>query len=161
MILDWQNLKGQELTDAWESLEEWVWWLRSTYPSSREALPDCWPAHADLVGELTALCVWHEEIYEPLADEVPDPDGKAPADASAEANGRQAVSWHEALTRAVQRWRTSTKCSTTECTLDKQNPDLLVEWRRRRARSLKKVEETARQRPRLLGDDAPPVDAAV
>ncbi|MHB8509779.1 MAG: hypothetical protein ACYDGR_14225 [Candidatus Dormibacteria bacterium] len=161
MLLNWKDYNEDERTDAWEELEKWVWWLRSTYPSSREALPDCWPAHPDLVQELTALCVWHEEIYEPLANEVPDPEAKEPAEASAETMGQRAVDWHEALARAVQRWRTSTRCSTSECVLDKPNPDLLVEWRRRRARTLRKVETAARSGPGLLGDETSPVDAAV
>lgn len=80
MILNWQKLKGEERDSAWEALEEWVWWLRSTYLEARETVVDCWPAHADLVQELTAVYVWWEDMYEPLSDEVPDPDtDKLPA----------------------------------------------------------------------------------
>ena len=159
MILDWQKLQGEELTSAWEALEEWVWWLRSTYPASREAIPDCWPAHPDLVQELTALNVWREEIYDPLANEVPDPEAKAPADVSEESNGRSAVAWHEALNHAVQRWRAGAKCSITECVLDKQNPELVLEWRKRHARTLNKMEQSAQTKARLLGDSSQPVGA--
>jgi len=152
MILDWQNLEGEELTGAWAELEKWVWWLRSTYSASREAVPDCWPAHPDLVQELTAMAVWWEEIYDPLANDVPDPNGKASPDVSEESNGRSAVAWHEALNHASQRWRTNAKCSTSECILDKHNPELVLEWRRRHARTLTKLRESSVCTSPLLGE---------
>jgi len=160
MILGWQKLDGKELTSAWEALEEWVWWLRSTYPASREAIPDCWPAHPDLVQELTALNVWREEIYDPLAHEVPDPEGKQPAVESEESNGRSAVSWHEALDHAIQRWRASSKCSMTECALEKQNADLVIEWRRRRANTLRKLRRSSEGKASLLDESRRQIDAA-
>ena len=161
MLVDWQKLQREELTAAWEELEEWVWWLRSTYPSSREAIPDCWPAHPDLVQELTALGAWWEEIYDPLADEIPDPEGKQPAVESEESNGRSAVAWHEALDHAVQRWRANSKCSMTECALDKQNAELVIEWRRRHATTRRKLERSLEGKAPLLDQTQRQVDTAI
>ncbi len=152
MILGWQKLQGDELSAAWEALEEWVWWLRSTYASTREAIVDCWPAHPDLVEELTAICVWWEEIHEAFADEVPDPDGDgAGSPVSEEATGRSAVAWHEALHHAVQRWKITSKCLPDACLLEKENSDLVTEWRKRRARTQATLAEASRTRGALLG----------
>jgi hypothetical protein len=161
MLVDWQKLQGEELTAARDELEEWVWWLRSTYPSSREAIPDCWPAHPDLVQELTALGAWWEDIYDPAAGQVPDPDGKQPAVESEESNGRSAVSWHEALDHAVQRWRANSKCSMTECNLDKQNAELVIEWRRRRATTRRKLERSSEDKSPLLDESRRHIDQAI
>lgn len=160
MILGWQKLEGEELASAWEALEEWVWWLRSTYPSTRETIVDCWPAHPDLVQELTALCVWWEEINDPLADEVPDPDADTKTSGvSEEATGRSAVAWHEALHHAVQRWKITSKCSPDACVLESQNADLVAEWRKRHARTRRLIDEVSRPTP-LLGDAPRPSDSA-
>jgi hypothetical protein len=160
MFVDWQKLRGQELTAAWEELEEWVWWLRSTYPSSREAVPDCWPAHADLVHELTAFAAWWVEIYDPAATEVPDPEGKQPAVESEESNGRSAVAWHEALDHAVQRWRMSGKCSPSDCVLDRQNADVVADWRQRHARTRAVLRRAVAGAPATLGETQAPADLA-
>jgi hypothetical protein len=153
VILNWKTLNERERESAWDALEEWVWWLRSTYPEAREAIVDCWPAHADMVRELTALYVWWEDVYEPLLDEVPDPDAqKPPPDTREEASGRSAVAWHEALHHAVQRWRISSKCSPTECLMDRQTADLTVEWQKRHTRTMALINAIGSFEPSLLGD---------
>jgi hypothetical protein len=160
MILGWQKLQGEELSSAWTALEEWVWWLRSTYPSTREAIVDCWPAHSDMVNELTALCVWWEEINDTLVDEVADPDADDRAAVSEEATGRSAVAWHEALHHAVQRWKVTSKCSAAECVTEKRNEDLAADWRKRHARTRRLVAQNDGATA-LLGDPPPAENAAV
>lgn len=154
MILGWQDLDGQELVAAWGEVETWVWWLRSTYPAAREAVVDCWPRHPDLINELTALLVWWEEIHEPDAAAVPAA-GK-PAAGSDDHPGRSAVSWHEALNHAVQRFRVSTRCSRSECELDKQIGDLAGDWRSRHARTLGAIDDVRGHRAPLLGAGGQP-----
>jgi hypothetical protein len=156
MILEWQKFKGEERDAAFERLEEWVWWLRSTYPEAREAVVDCWPAHANLVNDLTALCVWWGEIYNPRAEEVPDPDDDSlPLDVSADPKGRIAVMWHGELQNAVKRWRANSKCTPSECVLDRQNGDLVADWRKRHARTRSYLDKAKAVRPAELGEGCP------
>jgi len=162
VIITWQNLKGDERDSAWESLEEWVWWLRSTYPEAREAIVDCWPVHPNFVNELTALCVWWGEMHKPGADEVPDPDGDpVPLDVSGDPLGRPAVMWHAELQNAVKRWRANSKCTPSECVLDRQNGDLVADWRKRHARTRSFLDKAKGAVPAQLGDVAPPKNKAV
>lgn len=74
-------------------LSNWVVWLRQTYEGCQRALQDCWPNHAGVVLELRSLQAWWRGIYLDRA-----------ADVSEAESGREAVSWHEALARAQERF---------------------------------------------------------
>lgn len=54
-----RDLAGEDASQFYEILDEWVQWLRGRYPIAKE-LPECWAHHPELVEELTALyAAWH------------------------------------------------------------------------------------------------------
>jgi hypothetical protein len=92
--LRWDTMDRAQATLTWLWLINWVGWLTGRYQLDEE-IPPCWPRHAALIEELTALCAaWHLAY-----------DGEANPDAP--------MRWHEALARTRTRlrdWDETTRC---------------------------------------------------
>jgi hypothetical protein len=86
---------------AWQELVDWVIWLHDAYELSvEERLPECWPAHPGLVGELAALKAWRTEIYQPPPEAAARAGGNVTAPTTgiaATGNGGPARAWHTEL----------------------------------------------------------------
>jgi hypothetical protein len=92
--LRWRHLDRDAAGEVWGWLIDWTGWLVERYQLAEE-IPVCWPLHAPLIEELTALAAaWHDAY-----------DESAPADAP--------LVWHERLARARARlrdWDDYTRC---------------------------------------------------
>ena len=92
-VVEDHHLDPAAQAQAWQELVDWVIWLHDAYElSAEERLPECWPAHPGLVGELAALKAWRTEIYLP----PPDPTGRGVTVATT-GNGGPARAWHTEL----------------------------------------------------------------
>ena len=58
----WHTLSTQDAEKLWETLADWVGWVRGRYPLARQ-VPLCWWRHPELVEELTALWLAWREAY--------------------------------------------------------------------------------------------------
>ena len=83
--LRWEQLGPGALETQGAAFGEWVIWLVDTY-AMWDVWPSCWHQHAGLVEELTALWAWHVAL-----------------DNDAGGDGDDAVSWHTAFWRFVDR----------------------------------------------------------
>jgi hypothetical protein len=98
-VVEDHHLAPAERARAWQELVDWVIWLHAAYElSSEDRLPDCWPAHPGLVGELAALKAWRTEIYLP-PPEATARTGTAPTTTGnpRTGNGGPARAWHTEL----------------------------------------------------------------
>jgi hypothetical protein len=88
-----QTPRDEELLLA--DLRRWVVWLVERYPLDHRTVPDCWPQHAELIEELSALHLAWEGAFATTA----------PPDAP--------LQWHERFATARQRlaeWVSRTGC---------------------------------------------------
>lgn len=51
----WPLLDDDETHEFLHQLHDWVLWLTHRYHLDARTVPDCWPAHGELVEELSAL----------------------------------------------------------------------------------------------------------
>jgi hypothetical protein len=95
-VVEDHHLNSAERAQTWRELVDWVIWLHDAYElSAEDRLPDCWPAHPGLVGELAALKAWRTEIYLPPADPATGSTRRAAAPTTG--NGGPARAWHTEL----------------------------------------------------------------
>lgn len=93
----WRDLGPQAEEELWTQLKDWVGWLRSRYPLAKK-IPPCWPKHAEIVEELTALWLAWQHAYT-------DPD--APLTAAADWHDR----WLPGLLHRLEHGPLALNCS--------------------------------------------------
>jgi hypothetical protein len=64
--LNWRSVPSGEAPERWESLREWVTWLRFEFNYDHRVVPPCWYEHRALVSVLAALHDHWTAAYDPL-----------------------------------------------------------------------------------------------
>ena len=59
----WRDLGDEASEELWSELKNWVAWIRHRYPLAKK-IPPCWPAHPEVVEELTALWLAWQAAYQ-------------------------------------------------------------------------------------------------
>lgn len=66
-VIDWDNLRADEVERAWQDLDRWVNRIRRNYGLSPSVVPPLWHHHPELVWELSALHTHWLASYDPSA----------------------------------------------------------------------------------------------